>query len=246
MNVKKAVIGGALIGALALGAAAASAQWRGPRPVQPGGQMGDVLALVEEQTGLSVPEIMAQLRGGATLADLIEANGGDTDAVVAAAVEAATGRIEAAAAAGRITQEQAAALLAQVEAHVTAIVSSTHSPLLGQMRYGGRMTGGRFEYGSRMAGGRLGPQALGWAGGLRADLIALVAEETGLGTSDIVAQLSAGKTLGDILRASDVDVSAFVDGAVARAETRMNAQMGLRLETLRQRLRSLLEVRAGI
>ncbi len=235
MNIRKAVIGGALICALALGAAAVSAQWRGPRPVQPGGEMSDLLALVEEQTGLSIPEVMTRLRSGTTLAALIEANGGDTDAVIAAAVEAATNRIEAAAAAGRITQERADALVAQVEAHVTAIVNGTHGPLLRQMRPGGRA-----------AQGHLGLGTLGWVAGMRTNLIALAAEQTGLEVSDIAARLAAGEMLGDILRAEDVNVSAFVDAAVAQAEASMNARMDMRLEALRQRLLSLLEVRAGI
>ncbi|MGQ9887594.1 MAG: hypothetical protein ACUVSX_03800 [Aggregatilineales bacterium] len=138
MKTRKAVISGALICALTLGAASASAQWRGPHPVQPSGQMGDLLMLVEQQTGLSTIEIMTQLRSGTTLATLIEANGGDTDEVIAAAVEAAINRIQGVAAAGRITQEQADALIAQVEAHVTAVVNSTHTPLLRQMQLNSR------------------------------------------------------------------------------------------------------------
>lgn len=236
MSVRKAVISGALICALVLGVTAVSAQWRGPRPVQPGGEMGNVLALVEEQIGLSIPELVAQLRSGATLAGLIEANGGDTSAVITAAVEAAAERIESAVAAGRITRERADALLAQVEAHVTAMINGMHRPLLGRTRFGHMYT----------ERGRFGSAALGWAVGLRTDLIALAAEQTGLETSDIAARLAAGETLGDVLRASNVDINAFVDAAVAQAEANIKAQTDARLDALRQRLLTRLEARGSI
>lgn len=241
MNFKKAVTSVVIVSALALVAGAVSAQGRGLRPTCPGCEVGEVLALVVEQTGLTAREIMLQLREGSTLAELIEANGGDVNAVIAAAVDEATARISQAVEAGRITQAQADTLLAQVEQRVTDAVSGAYGPLMRQLQ-DGRM--GRGRSGPGMHGWGMHGQGLGM--GLSADVIGLISEQTGLEVSDILAQMAAGETLGDILRANNVDINAFVDAAVTQIETRMATQAQTRLETLRQRLLDLLGVTQDI
>lgn len=237
MNMRKAVIGTLLVGALALSVGAVSAQGRGGnRPTGPGGRVGDVLALVVEQTGLDVREIMQRLRDGSTLAQLIEANGGDVDAVIAAAVEVATARINQAAEAGRITADTAEALLAQVEQQVTEAVNGSYGPLV--ERFWGQFQDrtGR----GRSARGPWEREIHGWFPGIRVDIIALAAEQTGLNASDILSQLADGETLGDILRANDVDINAFVEVAVAQTEEQASARTQERLDALRERLLDLL------
>lgn len=236
MNAKKAVVGVIVAGMLALGVSVASAQGsRGGQP-RPGDGMGGVLALAQEQTGLDAREIMQQLRDGSTLAQLIEANGGDVDAVIAAAMDAAAVRINQAVEAGRITSEVAEARLAQLEQQVTDAVNGTFDPLMDPLQ-------GRFQ--DRMERGRGGRGMQEWdmrgqMVGVRADLIALAAEQTGLEASSIVSQLADGETLGDILRANDVDIRAFVDTALAQAEAHMAEQSQARLDALRARLLTLL------
>jgi hypothetical protein len=233
MNTKKAVAAVVLVSLLALGLSAASAQGqRGGQP-RPGDGLGGVLALVVEQTGLDAAEIMQQLNDGSTLAQVIEANGGDVQAVIAAAVDAAAERVNQAVETGRITAEVAAARLALIEAQVTDAVNGAFDPLLGGLR-------DRFQ--DRMERGR-GMQDWGVRGqmmGVHADIIALAAEQTGLDASSILGQLADGETLGDILRANDVDMNAFVDAAVAQAEAHMTEQSQARLDALRARLLSLL------
>jgi len=69
---------------------------------------------VADATGLLAPEVLAQLQSGQTLADIITANGGDVEAVVDSAVAAAIEQINAAVADGRLGQEQADELIANL------------------------------------------------------------------------------------------------------------------------------------
>jgi hypothetical protein len=55
---------------------------------QPGGIFNTVFTIVSEETGLSVEEIQTQTAEGITLAEIIETNGGDVEAVRALLVEA--------------------------------------------------------------------------------------------------------------------------------------------------------------
>lgn len=255
MNMRKVIAGVAAVSILALGVSAASAQFG--RLGRPAGDMGDVLALIEEQTGLTAREIMAELRSGGTLAELISANGGDVDAVIAAAVEAATAHINAAVEAGRITQERADALLAQVESTVTDAINGEYGIGLGLGMGMGFDIGGlrdrMLDRMGRMGPGRQGPNSRGGmlsgsfiGQGVSADIIRLAAEQTGLEVSDILGQLFDGGNLGDILRDNGVDVEAFVDAAVSQAEETMGLQMQSRLDNLRERLLDLLSAEQAL
>jgi hypothetical protein len=70
---------------------------------------------VTDATGLSLVEIGNQLRDGASLSDVVTNNGGDVDAVIAAALATATEQANQAVTDGTITQEQADELLARLE-----------------------------------------------------------------------------------------------------------------------------------
>lgn len=90
MNVKKLVIT-LIVGALMLSAIGVVAAQGPANRAGDGGlfQHPDVMDIISEATGLSVAEIVEQLRDGATLAEIIEANGGDVEAVIDQVVEAA-------------------------------------------------------------------------------------------------------------------------------------------------------------
>ena len=60
---------------------------------------------------------------GQTLAELIEANGQSVDDFIAAAVSAASERINTAIDNGRITEERAAEMIATLEERLTALVN---------------------------------------------------------------------------------------------------------------------------
>lgn len=76
-----------------------------------------------DATSLRPLEILRQLHGGNTLATIIGQNGGDVKSVISAAVTQATADINAAVLHGRMGQEQADRLLADLEQTYTAAVN---------------------------------------------------------------------------------------------------------------------------
>ncbi len=90
--------------------------------------------LVQEYTGLTGQEIREALSDGeTTLADLIEANGESVDAYIDEAVDAAEARLDAAVENGRLTEDEAAEKLAELETRITERVNS---PFDGSQRQG--------------------------------------------------------------------------------------------------------------
>jgi len=107
---------------------------RGGRMGQPGGmgQRGGRLAedhqiylmqAVMDATGLNLIEVSTQVRDGATLGEIVTANGGSIDAVAADALAGATEAINQAVTAGRLTQEQADRAIAQLSTLYTNILN---------------------------------------------------------------------------------------------------------------------------
>ncbi len=81
--------------------------------------------LVQEYTGLTRAEIREALSDGeTTLADLIEANGASVDDYIDEAVDAAEARLDAAVENGRLTEDEAAEKLAELETRITERVNS--------------------------------------------------------------------------------------------------------------------------
>lgn len=196
--------------ALALvGVSAVSAQDGGPGRGGRGGPDGRpgnrpalaaehiLMDAVSEATGLTQQEIVAAVREGATLSEVIEANGGDVDAVVASAVTAATERINEAVDAGTITRENADTMIENLETVITNVLNREF-----QGRPGGH-------------GGFGDGRAIGLA------VINQVAEATGLTRAEIIEQAQAGATLADILTSNGVDVDSFVDGLIAQVAERL-------------------------
>lgn len=199
MNIKTLAIVAAFVATTALGAGIVGAQDT-TAPERPGaGAVRALIEIVVEETGLEPEEIITQLQEGTPLADIISASGGDVDAVVSAAVSAATDRINTAVTEGRITQEQADHILADLEDVVTRAVNGELLP----NRPGNRGVGAR----------------------LRAarSLIEAAATETGLAVRDIMRELRSGSTLADIISANNGSVDNVVASAVADATEQINA-----------------------
>lgn len=160
----------------------------------------DIIGIAAEQIGLTTEEVIALLRDGATLTEVITENGGSVDSVRAAVVAALREQINAALADGRLTQSRADALLANLETAVTRAINNTHQ--FRQERFGGRARERVHALGGRVTD--------------------LVAELTGLEANAVRELLRSGATLADILTDNGVTVEAFVDAAAARAETRLS------------------------
>lgn len=192
MNIKRWTVAFAVIGAVSVGALSASAQ-RGRD-----GGIRDVLQTVIEETGLDIQDVMQQLRDGSTLAEVVEANGGDVQAVIDAAVAAASERLNVAVSNGRITQEQADLRLSEFQA---AVEEAVYSEWQGHVTARGLVRGGE----------RI--------------LLQVVADATGLEVSDLLPLLREGSTLAEIAEENGADVDAIIADAVADATERIETSV---------------------
>jgi urease gamma subunit len=233
MMFRKVALISVLIALLVAGVGVAGAQDGDPGPFDgPRGRgltgdrlFGELIELVTETTGLTPREVLSEIRDGATLAEVIEANGEDVSTFTTEAVALLTEQINEAVETGRITQERADMALANLEAHVTAALDGELSDGL------------RSRFNERRPRPDGGP---GMADPLLRGLINLVAEQTGLMPQEVVEQLRAGVEPATILTENGVEVDAFIETAIAEAEARYEQITQERLERLRDRLEELL------
>lgn len=94
------------------------------------------LSTVAEVLGVTAEDLRDSLGNGDTLADVADAQGVSVDALTAALVDAKTEKIAEKVEAGRITQEQADAKLAELEARIEAKINGERSE-----RNGGGISG---------------------------------------------------------------------------------------------------------
>ncbi|MDX2139661.1 MAG: hypothetical protein SF123_16365 [Chloroflexota bacterium] len=166
------------------------------------GMMREVLTIISDATGLTEREILQQVRDGATLTEIITANGGDVQAVTDAIIAVVTEQVNEAVTNGRITQERADQILANLPTMVENVLNGEFEPGFGGPR------GDRGDRGMDMGRGGIA-------------VVRLAAEMTGVDAQDIHAQLEDGTTLEEILTSNNVDVDAFVAEAVERMDARL-------------------------
>ena len=162
-----------------------------------GGGKSGASAAVEEQTGLSQEELRTRLQGGESLADIIEAEGGDLEAVVTAALTGLDEKVAALVEAGRLESDQVDEYKANAEQRVRDWLAGT---------YEGKRGKGR---------GRLAGKANG--------LVAIVSEQTGVSVEDIRARLAEEQSLADVIEEAEGDLTAITDAAMDAYETRLTA-----------------------
>ncbi|MCI0710178.1 MAG: hypothetical protein L0154_08445 [Chloroflexi bacterium] len=100
---------------------------RGGRGHHHGSHLIETIAEALEMEPEDIIEAL-QAEEGTTLADVIEANGGDVEAIIAAVVEEKTERLNEAVADGRLTQEEADERLAELEERITERLNSEFTP----------------------------------------------------------------------------------------------------------------------
>ncbi|MFN8377072.1 MAG: hypothetical protein U0452_00225 [Anaerolineae bacterium] len=201
MNAKK--LGGALVlstmltvGAVAVSADPTNQQGRGglsgrERPV-----VAAAIEAAADETGLGTAELIAELRSGNTLADLVTEAGGDVQSVIDAAVAVGQAQIDEALANGRITEEQATNLSQNLVQGVTSAVNGETG-----LRWMGRGM-------LRLAGAR--------------ELVHAVADETGLSPHEVVQQWRNGTSLSEIATANGAIPEAIVQTVTANAIERIH------------------------
>lgn len=152
---------------------------------------GALIRATAEETGLSVEQVMEQLRAGQSLANIADANGSSADAVIANATARAEERLDQAVANGRITQEEADAKLAELTAQANDIINDN-------------TLGERIEQRVEQGRDRIVMTAM----------VKTTADQTGLPVEDIMQRLRGGETLEQIAQSAGVSSATIVDAAV--------------------------------
>jgi hypothetical protein len=156
-------------------------QWGGPENA--------LIAVAAEELGLTRQELIAELQGGKTIADVAAEKNVAVETIVDAFLAPRAERLNELVANGQLTQEQADTQLAQMKTNVTERINQPWP-----------------SQGSR------------W-GGPENSLISIAADELGLTTTELVTELQAGKTIADVAAEKNVAVETIVDAFLApRAE----------------------------
>jgi uncharacterized protein YidB (DUF937 family) len=132
-----ALVGLFIFNSVAFAKESASLGWNGPSLWRGGpwfGMMGrwgwgwpagSLIATVAEKLGMSQSELIQELQNGKTIAALAQEKGVDLNTIVDAVVASQQARLNALVQAGRLTQEQADALLALARSSVTDRLSQS-------------------------------------------------------------------------------------------------------------------------
>lgn len=184
-----------VISMMAVFAGATNAQGRPDRNNMRGGVIREVLEATSVETALPISDILSAIQSdGASLADVIEANGGRVDAVVAVAVESVTQRINQAVEDEKMTQERAEKILANIDQLMTDAINGN---LLSHKHPNPRL------------------------GAIRA-LYHAVVEATDIEGQTIIQEVRSGKTLADILVENGSAVDVVVASALETATEHTN------------------------
>jgi ribosome maturation factor RimP len=166
-----------------------------------------IIREVAEALDLEVSEVVAQLREGKTLAQIIQDNGSTTEAVLEDLLAEQRERLQEAVDEGRITQEQMDERLARLEERYTRALNNEQLGRLAER-------GSHFRFGGKWRAKHHG-------------LVRGVADALGLEVSEVVVQLREGKTLNQIIEDNGSTAEEVVDGMLedirARLLERLNA-----------------------
>jgi uncharacterized protein YidB (DUF937 family) len=167
-----------------------------------GGDKGETLS---EALGLTTEEIREGFAAGQSIADMAEAEGVDLAEVEAALVAAATERIDAAVADGKIDEDRAAEMLDGLSDKVSEMVNADRSDLADRGH-------GRGDGHGRRGGVR------GLFGGSSEELTELL----GLSTDEIRAAMADGQSLADLAAEQGVDLDEVTAVLIAGIEEKID------------------------
>jgi 3-hydroxyacyl-CoA dehydrogenase len=192
MSTKKWLILSVVVGILGVGVVSAQ---DGRFDRQRDGIIRTAIQAAAEVTGLEPREIASILRDDMTLAEIVEANGGDVQTVIDQALAAATERLNEAVSNERITQERADEMLANLEPLITEAINDGFPS-------------------------RIGLPRLVWNG--ERILAQAVSDAIVLEDSDLRTMLGEGMTLAEIVEANGGNVPDVIADAVADATAQIN------------------------
>jgi len=163
------------------------------------GVIGSLLDIISDETGLTAQEIFQQARDGATLAQVIEANGGNVQNVTDAALAEAETALSNAVAEERITQERADEILVNLETRLPEFLNREF-----ELRGRGERIRERFE------------------NGLRGNVLSTISENTGLDLCEIRQAVADGATLAEVIESNGGDLAVVTEELIAQATERID------------------------
>jgi len=192
---KRLVVISMILSAMALMAGIVSAQDAPNRDGLRGGIIREVLEVASTETGLSVRDILSQMQpDGATLADVIEANGGSVETVVTESVAMITAHANQAVVDGNATQEQVDKLLTNLEQLITDGIngdfprSNNPTPIRNMARM----------------------------------LMSTITDETGMDAPSVLQAVRDGSTLAEVITSNGGSIDSVIASAVATVTERIN------------------------
>lgn len=165
---------------------------------------GEKIETIAEVLGLTTDELRSELAGGATVAELAEANGVSIDTVTDALLVQLSERVAEHVADGDFTQAEADERLADAEERIDGFVN-------GEVPAN---RGGAFGRGG-MRGGHGGP------GGHGMGVVSEALDLLGLEPSELMEQLQAGSTIAEIAEANGVSVDELVEAGMTAVTDRV-------------------------
>ncbi len=165
----------------------------GQRPGRGQGMgMGGEFQVIADALGVDVATLRTDLQGGKTIADIAKEKNVELTTIVDAVVAKAQENLATAVTDGRLTQEQADAQIVLLKANLNVMFTKS-------MAQG---TGNRPGFGQRGNG-----------------ILDVIATALGEDAATLQTDLQAGKTVADIAKEKNVELSAVVDAVVAEHET---------------------------
>lgn len=222
---RRKTLAGILIAAMVTGGAMSVAAQQGYPPLgQDNGAVTAALEAAAAETGLDSAEILAQLRDGLTLADIVTAEGGEVQVVIDAAVAALTERVDNAVENGLLADARADRLRENLESAVADAVNGEWRPGIlrgrGMMRFGERRgDGGRGFDG--LPGRHFDVNGLGLFGGRGGFVPGDFLNGPGIDAAAVLDALRSGSTVREAISAAGGDPQVALDAAIAEAEDRL-------------------------
>jgi polyhydroxyalkanoate synthesis regulator phasin len=153
------------------------------------------------------------LQAGKSIADVAAEKNVAVDTIVEAVVTPRADRLNELVTNGQLTQEQADAMLAEMNTRDTERINTQGLPQGRGFGFSG--DGGCDRPGM---GGRFG----GRFGGPENSLMAVVTEKLGLTRAELVTELQAGKSIADVAAGKNVSLDTIVDAILAPRTDRLN------------------------
>jgi lambda repressor-like predicted transcriptional regulator len=151
--------------------------------------------IVAEQLGMTVDDLTAALREGRSVADLATEKGVALDTIVEALMAPRRDALAQAVANGRLTQEQADSMLAEMQENIIEHLNQPGLPM-----------------GGGPAGQMMRAERMGWQLHGQLDL---VAQALGMAPEDLTAELQGGKSVAQVAEEKGVALDTIVEALLA-------------------------------